>query len=171
MRKEDISKGGRSTLRNSIDLPTWHLLVGHITPAVVRVMSPQLPQPLTARSLVVTLQSRDMVCDKKIDGHGQWGAAANSFSPPFLMRDHCGYICGVIMKVRRISLSVSCPIAASLPPWSMGAILGYIDPIGVEDPWEEAFNRHNTYFSDTASPSHLLIYFLFTAPTAEYAPA
>lgn len=92
------------------------LLVGHVTPAVVHVMGPQLPQALTACSLVVTLQSRDMVSNKEIHGRGQWGAAANSFCPPLLVRDHCGDICGVTTRVRRISLTAPCSIITSLTP-------------------------------------------------------
>ena len=124
-----MSKAKRSVISSIIDHILSHipcpLLVGHITPAVVvHMMVPEFPQPLTTCSPVVTLQSRDMVRDKEIHRPGQWSAAANSFCPPLLVRDHCGDISGVTTRVRRLSLGASCSITASLTPWAMGAILG-----------------------------------------------
>lgn len=72
-----------------------HLLVGHVTPAVVvHVLRLQCLQPLPADSPVVTLQTRDVVCDKEIHGRGQPSAAAQSFCAPLPARDHGGDICG-----------------------------------------------------------------------------
>lgn len=71
------------------------LLVGHVTPAVVvHMLSLQCLQPLTADRPVVTLQTRDVVCDKEIHWRGQPSAAAHSFCPPLLASDHGGDICG-----------------------------------------------------------------------------
>ena len=76
-------------------------------------MALQLPQPLTARGLVLTGQPRDVVRDKEVHRQGQLGTAASGVCPPLLARHHGGDAC---RGAGRVSLGTPCSTVATLAP-------------------------------------------------------
>jgi hypothetical protein len=94
MKKTD-KKGWEKKLEAVLTMPkdpdpvSRLLLVGHVTyTVVVDMIGLQFTKPLTTDSLVMALQSMDMVCDEGIHWPGQVRAAANSFRPPLLAKDY-----------------------------------------------------------------------------------